>query len=83
LSGNIGQQFNDDYFKVVNSISNHAFEGCASLTNIDLSTANASGSIGDNAFSGCTNLENISTPLGVVSINDNAFENCAKLSTLH
>jgi hypothetical protein len=80
VSGNLGTTLNN-YF--VSSIGASAFEGCASLTGIDLSTASATGSIGTRAFVSCAKLTIVKLPAGVDSIGELAFIDCASLVTLY
>ncbi|MFA6860613.1 MAG: leucine-rich repeat domain-containing protein [Clostridia bacterium] len=56
----------------------HAFYGCAGLTNITLPTSLTS--IGGSTFYGCTGLTNIIIPSGVTSIENSSFENCTGLT---
>ncbi|GHU30783.1 hypothetical protein FACS1894166_01060 [Bacilli bacterium] len=62
-----------------NSISLYAFEGCASLTSINLSGVSF---INDRAFPNCTQLQTIICPgLGFSLIDQVAFSGCAKLQS--
>ena len=64
----------------VNSIGNHAFGGCYSLSEIVISSS--VNSIGDGAFSGCHSLSKIAIPSSVTSICDGAFWRCSSLSKI-
>ena len=64
--------------KPVSAIYHHAFGGCASLSQIDLSSVTT---IGDYAFSNCASLSQIDLR-SVTTIDDYAFSNCASLSQI-
>ena len=66
--------------KAATSIGDYAFEGCKSLTAIDLPESVAS--IGNFAFYGCSNLTSIDIPAGVTSIGDYAFHGCSSLTSI-
>ena len=64
----------------VDSIGNHAFYGCGSLTSVTI--PNSMVSIGEFAFSRCRSLVSIIIPEGVKSICDGAFFNCESLTSV-
>jgi hypothetical protein len=61
----------------VTSIGNNAFQGCTSLTAINIPDGVTS--IGTNAFYSCTSLTAINIPDGVTSIGSGALSNCREL----
>ena len=63
----------------VESIGDHAFEGCENLINITIPDSVTS--IGLCAFEGCSSLTNITIPNGVTSIMG-AFEGCSSLTNI-
>ena len=64
----------------VKVVGNDAFQGCGSLTNIDLPDSLTS--IGRNAFWGCDSLTSIIIPNGVTSIGNYAFGWCDSLTSI-
>ena len=62
-------------------ISDNAFYGCRSLTNITIPDSVTS--IGKYAFYGCRSLTNIIIPNSVTSIRDYAFEGCSSLTNVY
>ena len=66
-------------FSVV-SISDYAFCGCTSLS--DVVIENFVTSIGDLAFYSCTNLTSVSIGNSVTSIGVRAFDNCGSLTSI-
>ena len=64
----------------VESIGDHAFEGCENLINITIPDSVTS--IGLCAFEGCSSLTNITIPNGVTSIGFCAFYNCTSLTSI-
>ena len=64
----------------VTSIGGYAFNGCSSLTSIEIPSGVTS--IGDAAFYSCKNLKNIDIPNSVISILGNAFSECSNLKSL-
>jgi len=63
----------------VTSIGNYAFNGCNSLTSINIPSSVAS--IGQEAFLNCTGLISITIPNSVTSIGEGAFAGCFYLTT--
>mgnify|MGYP002523255243 CR=1 FL=1 len=66
--------------ETVTTISDHAFSGCSSLTEIIIPAGVTS--IGDSAFSDCTRLTKITIPEGVTSIGEYAFYCCCNLKEI-
>ncbi len=64
----------------VKSIDEGAFEGCSSLTSVDIPSSVTS--IGAGSFFRCTSLTSVTIPEGVTSIPDNAFRNCSRLTSV-
>jgi len=64
----------------VTSIGIGAFDGCTSLTSIDIPASVTS--IDDAAFDGCTGLTSIEIPASVTSIGERAFIDCSNLSSV-
>ena len=64
----------------VTIIWEHAFNGCTSLTSIEL--PDGIGGIGDHAFNGCTSLTSINLPSTINSIGESAFFGCESLTSL-
>ena len=62
------------------SIGSYAFEGCRSLTNIEI--PNSVTSIGDYAFMNCSSLTSIEIPSSVTSIGERAFYYCRSLTSI-
>ena len=70
-----------EYFgKPVIAISDRAFSGCTSLTQITIPDSVTG--IGYSAFSGCTSLTQITIPDSVTSIGYSAFEGCTSLTQI-
>lgn len=61
------------------AIGNHAFDGCASLSSIDLGTV---GGIGIEAFKGCTSLKSVVVPNSTTSIGKGAFAGCTSIEDI-
>ena len=57
-----------------------AFEGCTSLTNVQLNDNLTS--IGCRAFFGCTKLASITLPSSLTSTDERVFQDCTALSTI-
>ena len=62
------------------SIGNYAFEGCSSLTSIEI--PNSVTSIGEDAFRNCSSLTSIEIPNSVTSIGYGTFYNCNSLTSI-
>ena len=64
---------------VVTTMGDSVFQGCTSLSTIDLPTTLAT--ISSNAFQGCTSLESVTMPTDVteILINDYAFKGCTAM----
>jgi hypothetical protein len=83
ITGDMGNKLNTYAIKD-NSIGSYVFDGCASLTSIDLSNCLAT-TIDSAAFIGCTNLTSITLPSSLASIPNNEygpFRNCTNLTTI-
>lgn len=57
------------------SIGEYAFEGCSSLTSIEIPSSVTS--IGDHAFRRCSSLTSIEIPSSITRIGDGAFSGCS------
>ncbi len=65
----------------VTSVSNSAFDGCASLASVSLPESVTS--IGPHAFAGCVSLESVQLPAGLTSIGWGAFYGCNALTEIN
>ena len=63
---------------VVRSIGDRAFEGCTSLTQVNIKAVE----IGKRAFFGCENLKSVELPVYTSKIKQDAFGNCPVLQTI-
>ncbi len=63
----------------MNKIGISTFQGCSSLTSIDMPNVTT---IGNSAFSGCSSLTTIEIPSSVQTIGDGAFYGCSSLTTM-
>ena len=61
-------------------IGHYAFNGCSSLTSIEI--PNSVTSIGSGAFNNCTSLTSIVIPNSVTNIGHDAFADCSSLSEI-
>ena len=64
----------------VSGISNGAFNGCTTVTNVAVSDGISN--IDFNAFSNCPALKSVSLPKGVTTINSGAFCDCKNLTDI-
>ena len=71
---------NLDNISKVKSINDWAFDGCTSLTSIEISDSVES--IGDGAFYDCTSLTSIKIPDSVKNIRDAIFIGCTSLTSI-
>lgn len=65
----------------ISNISDYAFYGCKSLT--DIHWPASLDSIGVSAFRDCISLKTVSLPEGTRSVKQDAFYNCPEVSTLY
>lgn len=65
----------------IERISEQAFMGCSSLTEINNTTSLAT--INSEAFRGCSSLDVINIPRNLVTIKCDAFLNCSNLATIN
>lgn len=61
----------------VNSVANHAFDNCKSITRISL--PNRIISVGNWSFYGCESLVSINLPENLITLGKSAFEGCSSL----
>ena len=64
----------------VESIGDHAFSSCSSLTSVTIGEGVVS--IGNGAFSNCIGLTSVTIPDSVTSIGDDAFRYCTSLTSV-
>ena len=74
----------DKQYVIPNSVTSigeySAFEGCSSLTSIEIPSGVTS--IGNRTFFGCSSLTSINIPSSVTSIGSYAFYKCSKLTSI-
>ena len=66
--------------KNITNIGNNAFQGCSSLTTVELPDSLTN--IGQDAFDGCTSLTTVELPDSLTSIGNFAFWGCSSLTTV-
>ena len=66
--------------KAITAISDSAFFGCSSFT--DLVIPDSIKTIGVGAFCGCTTLTSVTLPKTLQSLGENAFANCTSLTSV-
>ena len=64
--------------KNITNIGNNAFQGCSSLTTVELPDSLTN--IGQDAFDGCTSLTTVELPDSLTNIGNNAFQGCSSLT---
>ena len=64
----------------ITTIGNDVFNGCKSLTSIDLPDSITA--IGNNAFKGCEKLSSVYIPYQVTKIGESAFNGCKSLTNI-
>ena len=64
----------------ITTIGNDVFNGCKSLTSIDLPDSITA--IGNNAFKGCEKLSSVYIPYHVTKIGESAFNGCKSLTNI-
>ena len=74
-----GEAYYHNYYSSNNQLGCYVFDGCFSLTSINIPLSVTS--IGDRALS-CTPLENINIPSSVTEIKEGTFENCSSLESI-
>ena len=62
------------------SIEDNAFDGCSSLTSVEI--PNSVTSIGNGAFHYCSSLTSVEIPNSVTSIGNGAFHYCSSLTSV-
>ena len=66
----------------IKKIANSAFDGCTSLTSVNLSYVEGLTEIGEYAFSSCTSLVSITLPDSIKVIDRYAFFHCTSLTSI-
>ena len=67
----------------LNTIGNHAFDNCTSLTSVTIPNYCSLQTIGAYAFKGCRALSSFSLSANIANIGDGAFKNCVSLQTIY
>ena len=67
--------------KKVTTISDYAFDGCTSLTNVTFNSSSTLATVGTYAFQNCSHLATINLPNTLTSIGNYAFNGCSLLQS--
>lgn len=67
----------------ITTIADGAFEDCAELEDVAISTTSALKKIGANAFKNCYKLTSIVIPANINEVADNAFAGCYRLAVVY
>lgn len=76
----LGNPTSISFLQTITSIGNNAFNGCISLTNVEIPESVTS--IDWGAFVNCKSLKNIKIPENVISIENSAFDRCINLTDI-
>lgn len=77
----LGNPTSISFLQTITSIGNNAFNGCISLTNVEIPESVTSIDWGG-AFVNCKSLKNIKIPENVISIENSAFDRCINLTDI-